>query len=108
MQIEKLLAEIEAMEAHKSPDKAAAGGGGGRSGLDARVRMFERLASEVARLNFYAVRGKVGRTQRAFCCFVTRAPLPLESAPWCARQSLGASSICCAPKLTVFSQVQSD
>jgi len=60
VQIEKLLAEIEAMEAHESSDKTA--GSGGWGSLDARVRMFERLASEVARLNFYAVRGKVGLT----------------------------------------------
>lgn len=57
VQVEKLLAEIQAMEG-QSPEKP---GGRHRSSLDARVRIFERLASEVARLNFYAVRGKVGR-----------------------------------------------
>ena len=30
----------------------------GGSPLEARVRIFERLASEVARLNFYTARGK--------------------------------------------------
>ena len=30
----------------------------GGSPLEARVRIFERLASEVAKLNFYTARGK--------------------------------------------------
>ncbi len=53
--MEKLLAEISGMEAGQRPGSATSGG----AGLDARVRMFERLASEVARLNFYAARGQV-------------------------------------------------
>ncbi|CAL8471248.1 g10790 [Coccomyxa elongata] len=52
--VEKLLAEIQAMEGQASGKASALKQGS----LDARVRMFERLASEVARLNFYAVRGK--------------------------------------------------
>ena len=32
----------------------------GGSPLEARVRIFERLATEVARLNFYTTRGKAG------------------------------------------------
>ncbi|BDA46634.1 Conserved oligomeric Golgi complex subunit 2 [Coccomyxa sp. Obi] len=52
--VEKLLAEIQVMEGHSSGKASAMKQGR----LDARVRMFERLASEVARLNFYAVRGK--------------------------------------------------
>lgn len=55
LQVEKLLAEIQAMEGQSSGKASALKQGS----LDARVRMFERLASEVARLNFYAVRGKV-------------------------------------------------
>lgn len=63
VQVEKLLAEIQAMEG-QSPEKP---GGRHRSSLDARVRMFERLASEVARLNFYAVRGKVSASLGCLC-----------------------------------------
>ena len=63
MQVEKLLAEISAMEEGGArPGSARTGSaksGGAAADLDARVRMFERLASEVARLNFYAARGKV-------------------------------------------------
>lgn len=55
LQVEKLLAEIQVMEGQASGKAWALKQGS----LDARVRMFERLASEVARLNFYAVRGKV-------------------------------------------------
>ena len=64
-QVEKLLAEIsgdgwpangQQRRQNGRPGGAKTGAGGG---LDARVRMFERLASEVARLHFYAARGKV-------------------------------------------------
>lgn len=65
--MEKLLAEIQAMEgpAHLPGAEQARAGSAGQTRpsasakLDDRVRMFERLASEVARLNFYAIRGKV-------------------------------------------------
>ena len=62
LQVEKLLAEISAMEEGGArPGSARTGGAssGAAADLDARVRMFERLASEIARLNFYATRGKV-------------------------------------------------
>lgn len=57
LQVEKLLAEISTME--DSSMKVCPESAGG-SPLEARVRIFERLASEVARLNFYTTRGKVG------------------------------------------------
>ena len=50
MQVEKLLAEISAMEEGGArPGSARTGSaksGGAAADLDARVRMFERLASE--------------------------------------------------------------
>jgi hypothetical protein len=49
------------------PDKA--GSPARDASLDDRVRMFERLASEVARLNFYTARGKVGGTLHFFSAF---------------------------------------
>ena len=55
MQVEKLLSEISSMESggkQQRPDSASG------SPLESRVRIFERLASEVARLNFYTARGK--------------------------------------------------
>lgn len=51
-QVEKLLAEISSME---GGTKERPGNG---SSLEARTRIYERLASEVARLNFYTARGK--------------------------------------------------
>ena len=55
LQVEKLLAEISAMESSSAMNRPDSAGG---SPLEARVRIFERLASEVARLNFYTARGK--------------------------------------------------
>ena len=55
LQVEKLLSEISSLEKggkQQRPDSASS------SLLESRVRVFERLASEVARLNFYAARGK--------------------------------------------------
>ena len=54
LQVEKLLAEISSMESGAKGRPESAGG----SPLEARVRIFERLASEVAKLNFYTARGK--------------------------------------------------
>ena len=53
LQVENLLAEIEAAEEEES---AMSG-----EPLDSRCRMLERLASEVSRLNFYAAKGAVCR-----------------------------------------------
>ena len=55
LQVEKLLSEISSMEnggKQQRPDSASA------SPLESRARILERLASEVARLNFYTARGK--------------------------------------------------
>ena len=61
-QVEKLLAQIEA-------EGGAPGSGTTQAGaLDARARMFERLASEVARLNFYSARGKVRTLPTEVAC----------------------------------------
>jgi hypothetical protein len=57
VQVEKLLAEVDAAEAEAMSPRA-----GPASALDARTRMFERLASEISRLNFYIARGKVRST----------------------------------------------
>ncbi|CAL5225975.1 g8777 [Coccomyxa viridis] len=54
-QVENLLAEISAMEDRGTKGRPESAGG---SPLEARVRIFERLATEVARLKFYAARGK--------------------------------------------------
>lgn len=54
LQVEKLIAEVSSMEEGAAGRPESAGG----SPLEARVRIFERLASEVARLNFYTARGK--------------------------------------------------
>ena len=51
MQVEKLAAEVDALG-----DPADSGGDG--DALDARARVAERLAGEVARLNFHAARGQ--------------------------------------------------
>lgn len=53
-QVEKLLAEVGAAEAEARSPRA-----GPSAGLDARSRMFERLASEISRLSFHVARGKV-------------------------------------------------
>ena len=51
LQVEKLLSEISSLAKggkQQRPDSASS------SPLESRVRVFERLASEVARLNFYS------------------------------------------------------
>ena len=57
LQVEKMLTEMSAMEDHGTKGRPESAGG---SPLEARVRNFERLATEVARLNFYAACGKAG------------------------------------------------
>ena len=84
VQVEKLLAEIQAMEEQSSGRASALK----QSSLEARVRMFERLASEVARLNFYAVRGKVHLPGHTWNDPHKDGPVPLSflchglSLPW--------------------------
>eukprot|EP00884_Botryococcus_braunii_P005660 jgi/Botrbrau1/15095/Bobra.0255s0008.1 len=51
--VEKLLAEVGVAEAEARSPRA-----GPSAGLDARSRMFERLASEISRLSFQVARGK--------------------------------------------------
>jgi len=53
--VEKLAAEVDAL----GEPGADGGGGGDAAALDARARVAERLAGEVARLNFHAARGQV-------------------------------------------------
>jgi hypothetical protein len=60
-QVEKLAAEVDALG---EPGGGGGGGGGGgepAAALDARARVAERLAGEVARLNFHAARGQARR-----------------------------------------------
>ena len=47
-QVEKLLEEVDA---------TAAAGGESAEALGARVRLYERVASEVSRLNYHAAKG---------------------------------------------------
>ena len=68
MQVEKLLAEVEAAE---EEENSLAG-----EALDGRARMLERLASEVSRLNYYSTRGKVGTRDAA-----VRVPLNAGECP---------------------------
>lgn len=51
MQVESLLAEVEALDEKEAGNENEA--------LDGRCRMLERLASEVSRLSFYAAKGQV-------------------------------------------------
>lgn len=58
--MEKLAAEVDALG-----EPGEEGGGGGGAALDARARVAERLAGEVARLNFHASRGQARGLRRS-------------------------------------------
>lgn len=51
-QVEKLLAEVDALEAQQVDDNLTA------EALDSRTRLYERVASEVSRLKYFLAKGQ--------------------------------------------------